>query len=123
MIRRPPRSTRTATLFPYTTLFRSHRLPRRLWLAGKPAFIDLLRDEGADVRVHPARDGQEDATVARDGGMIAQHPFEAGEVCRRGMGTLDDLRQLARVAHQHDVACAAPHGHQDRKGPRLDSST
>src|SRR3546814_9701616 len=70
-----------------------HRLPRRLWLAGKPAFIDLLRDEGADVRVHPARDGQEDATVARDGGMIAQHPFEAGEVCRRGMGTLDDLRQ------------------------------
>src|SRR3546814_5081405 len=79
-----------------------HRLPRRLWLAGKPAFIDLPRDEGADVRVHPARDGQEDATVARDGGMIAQHPFEAGEVCRRGMGTLDDLRQLARVAHQHD---------------------
>src|SRR3546814_12337220 len=27
MIRRPPRSTRTDTLFPYTTLFRS----RRLW--------------------------------------------------------------------------------------------
>src|SRR3546814_5274981 len=25
MIRRPPRSTRTATLFPYTTLFRSRR--------------------------------------------------------------------------------------------------
>src|SRR3546814_3873235 len=30
MIRRPPRSTRTDTLFPYTTLFRSwHRLPDR----------------------------------------------------------------------------------------------
>src|SRR3546814_15487712 len=33
MIRRPPRSTRTDTLFPYTTLFRSNRLeedsPRR----------------------------------------------------------------------------------------------
>src|SRR3546814_5211202 len=26
MIRRPPRSTRTDTLFPYTTLFRSHRV-------------------------------------------------------------------------------------------------
>src|SRR3546814_20841881 len=26
MIRRPPRSTRTDTLFPYTTLFRSHVL-------------------------------------------------------------------------------------------------
>src|SRR3546814_20780715 len=28
MIRRPPRSTRTDTLFPYTTLFRSRRLDR-----------------------------------------------------------------------------------------------
>src|SRR3546814_1832312 len=29
MIRRPPRSTRTDTLFPYTTLFRSHDRPVR----------------------------------------------------------------------------------------------
>src|SRR3546814_3749936 len=29
MIRRPPRSTRTDTLFPYTTLFRSRRACRR----------------------------------------------------------------------------------------------
>src|SRR3546814_4741241 len=29
MIRRPPRSTRTDTLFPYTTLFRSNLLPYR----------------------------------------------------------------------------------------------
>src|SRR3546814_11595728 len=29
MIRRPPRSTRTDTLFPYTTLFRSHPAPGR----------------------------------------------------------------------------------------------
>src|SRR3546814_17049410 len=29
MIRRPPRSTRTDTLFPYTTLFRSEDLPGR----------------------------------------------------------------------------------------------
>src|SRR3546814_17465076 len=27
MIRRPPRSTRTVTLFPYTTLFRSQAIP------------------------------------------------------------------------------------------------
>src|SRR3546814_8052187 len=30
MIRRPPRSTRTDTLFPYTTLFRSKQVRRRL---------------------------------------------------------------------------------------------
>src|SRR3546814_7040884 len=29
MIRRPPRSTRTDTLFPYTTLFRSRSLPEK----------------------------------------------------------------------------------------------
>src|SRR3546814_14727004 len=34
MIRRPPRSTRTDTLFPYTTLFRSFR-------AGAPAMPDF----------------------------------------------------------------------------------
>src|SRR3546814_16937855 len=31
MLRRPPRSTRTDTLFPYTTLFRSQRFGRRLY--------------------------------------------------------------------------------------------
>src|SRR3546814_18019654 len=31
MIRRPPRSTRTDTLFPYTTLFRSPRHSRQGW--------------------------------------------------------------------------------------------
>src|SRR3546814_10528556 len=30
MIRRPPRSTRTDTLFPYTTLFRSDRYPDQI---------------------------------------------------------------------------------------------
>src|SRR3546814_19742105 len=49
MIRRPPRSTRTDTLFPYTTLFRSLRRQR---LADQRA---LLR--GQLVAQHAARDG------------------------------------------------------------------
>src|SRR3546814_1403345 len=36
MIRRPPRSTRTGTLFPYTTLFRSAPRPRFLRGSRKP---------------------------------------------------------------------------------------
>src|SRR3546814_18313082 len=36
MLRRPPRSTRTDTLFPYTTLFRSDAGG---WLDGKPAIV------------------------------------------------------------------------------------
>src|SRR3546814_1872921 len=37
MIRRPPRSTRTDTLFPYTTLFRSGRAGHDRHLAGERA--------------------------------------------------------------------------------------
>src|SRR3546814_13827446 len=38
MIRRPPRSTRTDTLFPYTTLFRSLDISGRPYLVFKAAF-------------------------------------------------------------------------------------
>src|SRR3546814_9935827 len=36
MIRRPPRSTRTDTLFPYTTLFRSDQMDDRAPRVGEP---------------------------------------------------------------------------------------
>src|SRR3546814_5757573 len=45
MIRRPPRSTRTDTLFPYTTLFRSTR-PTAGWILqqfGKPPPDESIR--------------------------------------------------------------------------------
>src|SRR3546814_13699588 len=44
MIRRPPRSTRTDTLFPYTTLFRSHEFV----IADIPGLIEGAA-EGAGV--------------------------------------------------------------------------
>src|SRR3546814_4916908 len=50
MIRRPPRSTRTDTLFPYTTLFRSRSEDRRpAWRARgfRGAYPDLRRASGA----------------------------------------------------------------------------
>src|SRR3546814_4521163 len=56
MIRRPPGSTRTDTLFPYTTLFRS-RHPRR---ARRPAARDQVPDHP------PARAGCVDRRRARD---------------------------------------------------------
>src|SRR3546814_17997261 len=45
MIRRPPRSTRTDTLFPYTTLFRSEMIP------DMPKHLDALkkRDDFRDL--------------------------------------------------------------------------
>src|SRR3546814_4024186 len=44
MIRRPPRSTRTDTLFPYTTLFRSHGA-HRAWVGAE---LDHRLDRVAD---------------------------------------------------------------------------
>src|SRR3546814_11970615 len=70
MIRRPPRSTRTDTLFPYTTLFRSafhpHLAPQLRELAvaaeqeGRPfdphigAAVILLFDPGSEGFAHRA---------------------------------------------------------------------
>src|SRR3546814_14307781 len=57
MIRRPPRSTRTDTLFPYTTLFRSEtaaeirepprRAQRVLAFVGDPRHRDMMRTRDA----------------------------------------------------------------------------
>src|SRR3546814_2551520 len=58
MIRRPPRSTRTDTLFPYTTLFRSHRrhqpLGRGHWPAGRRR-ADFV-EAGHYRKLHPHGD-------------------------------------------------------------------
>src|SRR3546814_8504497 len=49
MIRRPPRSTRTDTLFPYTTLFRSISKDwNSKWYAGKKEYAGYL---AADLKV------------------------------------------------------------------------
>src|SRR3546814_18771458 len=59
MIRRPPRATRTDTLFPYATLFRSQRRPAD---RPRPGAVELLRqhmrvDLQPDHRFVPAGDG------------------------------------------------------------------
>src|SRR3546814_8159163 len=65
MIRRPPRSTRTDTLFPYTTLFRSARARASLSLAlvGFEQFYGLLGPgenivfQHTSILVRPRQDG------------------------------------------------------------------
>src|SRR3546814_20600392 len=52
MIRRPPRSTRTDTLFPYTTLFRSQRRAARQQFACARAWPSRVR-AGARACVEP----------------------------------------------------------------------
>src|SRR3546814_18311345 len=68
MIRRPPRSTRTDTLFPYTTLFRSARHARR----GRQNLGDrdgAEHQEGAEDAEHEAKvaDAVDDERLDRRG--------------------------------------------------------
>src|SRR3546814_13837326 len=77
MIRRPPRSTRTDTLFPYTTLFRSVRSPSR-WVARRmERYSSLLlrcRNECAAAAREVAADlvyeGFEPLRCQRAAGMV-----------------------------------------------------
>src|SRR3546814_1922924 len=71
MLRRPPRSTRTDTLFPYTTLFRS-RFDRRHHL--RPLAGAVRADQAGRCRgAYPQGRKGDDARQARTGdGAVAQ---------------------------------------------------
>src|SRR3546814_18563549 len=70
MIRRPPRSTRTDTLFPYTTLFRS-------------APIDLFKAEFS------ATDARSSPELHRpNGAIVMQLQTKGSELMRRNLKTL-----------------------------------
>src|SRR3546814_9949430 len=60
MIRRPPRSTRTDTLFPYTTLFRSNRAKgTKEDIRNLNAYLDTLERKVADTHLQLVKDGAE----------------------------------------------------------------
>src|SRR3546814_15596850 len=101
MIRRPPVSTRTDTLFPYTTLFRSPRRPRR--------HRHQRRARPPPVYPAPARlaDG------AWIGGLLGSAPGTRATGGRRPFGRLgaerdDPLKPLPGAAeklHSRQIAC------------------
>src|SRR3546814_20061243 len=82
MRRRPPRSTRTDTLFPYTTLFRSRGVARVLGQGDEHAAELSDRSQRSGTRV-PARMGG--GVRARDRGAGVLHAA-AGVARLRGAG-------------------------------------
>src|SRR3546814_13049690 len=100
MIRRPPRSTRTDTLFPYTTLFRS--LPRPM---GPSPMLDVVAPgrgrprpyKGKSALPVPGHDPPQDFLGYRQGGCQAGR-FDAVEVDQAGDAVrLDALHQEVRL--------------------------
>src|SRR3546814_1466598 len=85
MIPRPPRSKRTATLFPYTTLFRSQggrRPPRR------------------ERRVHARRVGRQAGRVGRQAGVgPPEPPGPPGAGAVRSEAHTSELQSLMRKSY------------------------
>src|SRR3546814_1656422 len=100
MIRRPPRSTRTDTLFPYTTRFRSHRVDRRhrkIAVVGYDQPRGLRRFHRADEiddflrKVGPVDIGPIPGVVGELGGADAD-PLVGGELVAALELRVDDDR-------------------------------
>src|SRR3546814_5190279 len=118
MIRRPPRSTRTDTPFPYTTLFRSHIRPDQPPRVVVAADERNLRHRAANATIHRAEDEDMPAAVAGPpdsdlGGVGLIEGFREGDRVPIVADLLPRLDFLARRA----VA-----GPEDRKSTRLNSS-
>src|SRR3546814_11375585 len=83
MIRRPPRSTRTDTLFPYTTLFRSRRYfsVGRAPACGRPPSAALLYRRAASILLigtpAPAAYIRPSATLALASLVFAAYEYRA----------------------------------------------
>src|SRR3546814_12567699 len=105
MIRRPPRSTRTDTLFPYTTLFRSpqayHRLPELIRQAGERRAIDTDMPPVSKFDALPKRSRQGASaflTVQEGCDKFCTYcvvPYTRGaEVSRGFVAVMDEARAL-----------------------------
>src|SRR3546814_17297058 len=83
MIRQPPRSTRTDTLFPYTTLFRSGRIMKDETLADIAAHPPTSQEALARVRGLSAGWKTNDIGARPLDALAAAHPLPADEMPQR----------------------------------------
>src|SRR3546814_18303110 len=81
MIRRPPRSTRTDTLFPYTTLFRSKG--RDAALCHRLAIAEVERQHLVAQRPHRRGQRQALAPTPAQIGISARDPHRLGDLLSR----------------------------------------
>src|SRR3546814_1526618 len=96
MIRRPPRSTRTDTLFPYTTLFRSHGLRangRVIGVAVVKVRLDALEERWQRAHL--------EAYVSDENGIIilSSNPTRRLKAVRRSEEHTSELQSLMRTSY------------------------
>src|SRR3546814_9851146 len=125
MIRRPPRSTRTDTLFPYTTLFRSQRMIRQVPLCRAKELMFAGDHISADEAVAI---GLANRVVPHDE-LMAEARALALKIADKSPLTLKLLKRT--IADGADMALPSALRHEpatislameDRKSTRLKSS-
>src|SRR3546814_3910344 len=123
MIRRPPRSTRTDTLFPYTTLFRSHRIDRRRH-AGAVEYPPGGRRKDEGVPARHARPQPGALLMIVDRAMIKDHADRepGGPQQRRSDSETGAQRTAGERLGEPAPGWLVGNEPADRKSKRLNSS-
>src|SRR3546814_3203955 len=120
MIRRPPRSTRTDTLFPYTTLFRSAGFPVRAadgWQGGARILASVAG--AADLLIDELRDARRTGKILRD--PLGLHRFQDARDLGSGRDAArDDVAALQRQLRNRPVRQGLDRG--DRQSTSLNYS-
>src|SRR3546814_4962053 len=123
MIRRPPRSTRTDTLFPYTTLFRSRIARDRLQL--DDAVVDLrhfLGEQlGHELRVRARQEDLRPALLLAHVVDVGAHPVAGAKRFPRQAFVAPHQRLCTPEIDGHVAELVALDA-ADRKSTRLNSS-
>src|SRR3546814_9516636 len=97
MIRRPPRSTRTDTLFPYTTLFRSNPVATAFYNSMSVIFPQCEAFFIASVRAF--RDEVPPELAAQIRGFIQHEVFHSREHLARSEEHTSELQSLMRISY------------------------
>src|SRR3546814_2541565 len=122
MIRRPPRSTRTDTLFPYTTLFRSPRSPR----AGRRAPSSFAACAPARCRCEPATRPHLDQTAAPSAPTTERSEEHTSELqslmrtsyavfCLKKKNNTTTHKPSSTQSHKLNPSCNTQHTHTINK--------
>src|SRR3546814_5784888 len=108
MIRRPPRSTRSDTLFPYTTLFRSfdHHADHAI-IAASDLVADVVADHGL-------------ALVLLAGIGVAEVDHHLRPQTGRSEEHTSELQSLMRISYA--VFCLKKKNQDKRKQPKITTS-
>src|SRR3546814_5571074 len=102
MIRRPPRSTRTDTLFPYTTLFRStHSVSLSMF---PTASSGARRSIFAPERIFAQRTARRFGHVAQRGERSEEHTSELQSLMRNSYAVFCLKNNKSKATYTHSMA-------------------